>query len=616
MPDDHPPRRGRGKLIDHATLPVGRCSNHPALLPGIGVDKTPKRYGLNIPVFVVAALGVLGVVLWGMFAPESLETASGEALGFATHELGWFFVVLTIVVFGFMLWLGLGRHRHIKLGADDEKPEFSTVSWIAMLFSAGIGIGLIFYGPQEPFTYFSDLPPIYADLADDEQAAVHAAISQTLFHWGPPAFAYYALVGGAVAYAAYRKGRVPLMSALLEPIFGKRTQGPLGTAVDILAILVTLFSTAISLGIGALQIGTGLQIVSGVGELGNAAIIGIIAILCVIFVLSAVSGLKRGIRALSNVNMVLAGGLGIFVLLAGPTIVILNLIPGVGMSFLSDLPSLMGQNAAMGDTSSGTPAAEFMSTWTIYYWAWWVSWTPFVGLFIAKISRGRTLREFVAAVIIAPSIVCLIWFTIIGGASLHYEREAGIMSASASGESKFFDLLDQLPLSMVTSVIVMISIIIFFVTSGDSASVVMSSIAERGSPAPKLWNTAVWGVGMAAVAAVLLTATGEAALGQLQSLMMISALPFALILVLIMVAWAKELNRDPMTLRRRFEKEALRQGVAAGISQHGDDFTLAVEESPKGEGAGAWLDTEDPALTEWWATATGPISTVEQEEEK
>ncbi|WP_300343482.1 BCCT family transporter [Nesterenkonia sp.] len=607
-------RPGTRRLIDQFTQPAGRFSSHPALLPGIGVDQTPKRYGLNVPVFIIAALSVLGVVLWGMFAPQNLELVSGEALGFFTGELGWFFVMLTVAVFGFMLWLGLGRHRHSKLGADDEEPEFSTVSWIAMLFSAGIGIGLIFYGPSEPLTYFTDLPPMYSTLPDGGQEAVHAAISQTLFHWGPPAFAYYALVGGAVAYAAYRKGRVPLMSALLEPILGKRTRGPLGAVVDILAILVTLFSTAISLGIGALQIGTGLQIIAGVGPLGNAAIIGIIAILCVLFVLSAVSGVKRGIRALSNINMVLAGLLGIFVLITGPTIVLMNLIPGVGMNFLADLPSLMGQTATGPDTSGETSAGDFMSTWTIYYWAWWVSWTPFVGLFIAKISRGRTLREFVTGVIIAPSAVCLIWFTIIGGTSLTMEQETGGISAAESHEAMFFTMLDGLPLSALTSAVVMFSVIIFFVTSGDSASMVMSSIAERGSPAPKTWNTAVWGVGMAAVAAVLLTTTGEAALGQLQSLMTVSSLPFAVILVLIMIAWAKELARDPMTLRRRFEKEALRQSVEAGIAEHGDDFTLAVEQAPQGQGAGAWLDTDNPVYTEWWETATGPVPTVQPED--
>ncbi|MCI2264423.1 BCCT family transporter [Sediminivirga luteola] len=586
------------RVLNNVTAPARPDGVHPALIPGLGVERTGRKYSLNIPVFILAAIGVAAVALWGAFAPGNLEAVSGAALSFVTRDVGWFFSVLAIAVFVFMLWLGFGRYRHIRLGRDDEAPEFSTVSWVAMLFSAGIGIGLIFYGPSEPLTYFLDLPPIYAGMEEGSQEAVHAAINQTLFHWGPIAWAFYALVGGAVAYASYRKGRLPLMSALLEPIFGKRTEGPLGAVVDILAILVTLFSVAISLGIGALQIGTGFEIVTGMGPLGNAATVGIIALLCAVFVTSAVSGIKRGIRALSNINMVLAGLVGVFVLVTGPTVLLLNLIPGVGMTFLSDLLALLGQSAASG----GPEAADFMGGWTIYYWAWWVSWTPFVGMFIAKISRGRTLREFVFTVIIVPSAVCSVWFTIIGGTSLWMEQETGLMSQTENTEQVFFTMLDQLPLSGLTSLIVMVSIIIFFVTSGDSASVIMSSIAERGSPAPKLWNTAIWGVGMAVIAAVLLVGTGEAALGQLQSLMMISALPFALVLVLIMVAWAKDLARDPLILRHRYADEALHQGVRAGIEEHGDDFTLSVEPAEEGKGAGAWLDSEDPALSEWYTS--------------
>ncbi|WP_230685116.1 BCCT family transporter [Cellulomonas sp. JZ18] len=568
---------------------------HPALLPGIGVEQTHRSFGVDRVVFAAAIAVVAGVIAWGVASPAGLAQVAASGFAFVTTDFGWFFGVLTVAVFLFMMWLGFGRHRAVRLGQDEEKPEFSTLSWIAMLFSAGMGIGLLFYGPLEPMSFFHELPPAFARTEAGSDRAMHVALAQTLFHWGPVAWAYYALVGGAVAYAAYRKGRTPLMSALLEPIFGRRSHGVLGKVVDVFAIVVTLFGTAVSLGIGALQIGRGAEIVAGVGPLGNAVVVGIIAVLAVAFIFSAVSGLKRGIRALSNVNMALAGLLGLFVLVVGPTVLLLNLVPGVLMTFLGELPALMAQSAA---TAPG--AQEFMSAWTTYYWAWWVSWTPFVGMFVAKISRGRTLREFVTAVIVVPSAVCLVWFTVLGGTTMWLEQTGASMSAAASGQDMLFALLHELPLGAVTSVLAVVSVVIFFVTSADSASIVMASLSEQGNPEPRRATTVVWGIALATIAAVLLVGGGQVALSGLQSLMIVSALPFAVVVVLVMVAWAKDLARDPLTLRRRYAREALDQGVRAGIEEHGDDFVLGVVPTEPNEGAGAWLDTQDPALTEWY----------------
>ena len=588
-------RARAARVLRELTSPETTGSPHPALLPGIGVEQTSRTFGVDRIVFGVAAALIVAVIAWGVLAPQSLSDVAAAGYAVVTEDFGWFFGILTISVFGFMMWLGFGRHRAVRLGQDDEKPEFSTVSWIAMLFSAGIGIGLLFYGPLEPMTFFLDLPPAFADTEAGSPQAMHAALAQTLFHWGPVAWGYYALVGGAVAYAAYRKGRSPLMSALLEPIFGRRTEGVLGKVVDVFAIVVTLFGTAVSLGIGALQIGRGVEIVGGVGPLGNGVIVGIIAVLAVGFIFSAVSGLKRGIRALSNINMVVAGLLGLFVLVVGPTVLLLNLVPGVLMTFLGDLPTLMAQSAATAPDAQG-----FMSAWTTYYWAWWVSWTPFVGMFIAKISRGRTLREFVTTVIVVPSVVCLVWFTVVGGASMWLETTGAGLSEAESGQDMLFLLLRELPAGAITSVLAMISIVIFFITSADSASIVMASLSEKGNPEPRRWTTVVWGVALAAIAAVLLVGGGQVALSGLQSLMIVSALPFTVVVVLVMVAWAKDLARDPLTLRRRYAREALDQGVRAGIEEHGDDFVLGVVATRPDEGAGAWLDTDDPALTDWY----------------
>ncbi|MBD3778452.1 MAG: BCCT family transporter [Micrococcales bacterium] len=582
-------------MIREVTSPATVDGPHPALLPGIGVEQTHRRFRVDTVVFAVAAAVVAGVIAWGVLSPAGLADFAAAGFAFVTVDFGWFFGILTVVVFLFMMWLGFGRHRAVRLGQDDEKPEFSTVSWVAMLFSAGIGIGLLFYGPLEPMTFFLDVPPAFAGTEAGSDRAMHVALAQTLFHWGPVAWAYYAMVGGAVAYAAYRKGRTPLMSALLEPIFGQGSHGVLGKVVDVFAIVVTLFGTAVSLGIGALQIGRGVEIVGGVGPLGNAVIVGIIAVLAVAFILSAVSGLKRGIRALSNINMGLAGLLGVFILVVGPTVLLLNLVPGVLMTFVGELPTLMGQSAA-----TSPDAQEFMSAWTTYYWAWWVSWTPFVGMFIAKISRGRTLREFVTTVIVVPSAVCLVWFTVVGGTTMWLEQTGSAISEAQSGQDMLFTVLGELPFGAVTSVLAMISIVIFFVTSADSASIVMASLSEQGNPEPRRWTTVAWGVALAAIAAVLLVGGGQMALTGLQSLMIVSALPFALVVILVMVAWAKDLARDPLTLRRRYAREALDQGVRAGIEEHGDDFVLGVVATPPDEGAGAWLDTEDPALTDWY----------------
>ena len=575
---------------------TGETTDHPALLPGLGVESTHSSFGTSWGVFVFAAVLVTGVIAWGAAAPESLAAASSAGLTWVSGSFGWLFGLLTCAVFLFMMWLGFGRYRNIRLGQDGEQPEFSAGSWLAMLFSAGIGIGLLFYGPYEPMTYFLDLPPAYESLDPGSNPAMHAALVQTLFHWGPMAWAYYALVGGAVAYAAYRKGRSPLISSLLEPIFGERTKGWLGAVVDSFAIIVTLFGVAVSLGIGALQIGRGVEIVAGTGPLGNGAIISIIALLSIAFIVSAVSGVKRGIRALSNINMVVAGLLGIFVFVVGPTAFLLNLFQGTLMQFVGDSFRLMAQTAA-----TAPDAQAFMDSWTTYYWAWWVSWTPFVGLFIARISRGRTLREFVTTVIVTPSVVCLVWFTILGGTSMWMEQANGALSSAESPQDMLFALLNQLPAGTFTSIAAMLSIVIFFVTSADSGAIVMASLSQRGNPNPSTWVTVVWGIALAAIAGVLLVGGGSLALNGLQSLVIITALPFALVVILVMVAWGKDLARDPQMLRRRYAREAIVQGVRTGIEKHGDDFVVGVVRTEGDDnGAGAWLDSADPALTEWY----------------
>lgn len=581
---------------------------HPALIPGIGVDDSGRKFSTNWWVFAVTAAFTVGFITWGLLDTDGMGSFATAALDGVSRSFGWLFSLLTIVVFAFMLVVSLGPRGRIPLGSDDEKPEFSAVSWVAMLFAAGMGIGLLFYGPYEPLVFFLD-PPTGFHIDAESREAMLAAMAQTMFHWGPMAWAYYALVGGAIAYVAYRRARSPLISSIFEPIFGARTQGVMGPVIDMLAIIVTLFGTAVSLGIGALQIARGIEIVGGIGPVGNGIIIAIIALLTCCFIISAISGVKRGIRVLSNVNMIMVTVLALFVFIAGPTLFLLDFIPTAGVAFFNELGTMLQRSAA-----EGAPTAEFMKTWTTYYWAWWVSWTPFVGMFIAKISRGRTIRQFTLVVMIVPSLVCLVWFAIFGGTSMRLYESGVAVNASSDPQDVLFTVLHELPLPLVTSVVAMLAVVIFFVTSADSASLVMGQMSQRGKPVPSRWVTITWGVALASIATTLLLAGGRDALTALQALVTVSALPFAIVIIGIMVAWWRDLSTDPLILRRRFARVAITEGVRQGIQDHGDDFIFGAAATAPDAGAGAWLDSEDPSLTEWYDDArTGQLEVIRAE---
>lgn len=580
---------------------------HPALIPGIGVEKTGRAFRTNWLVLGTAGAATIAVIVWAVVAPHSIAAVGASSLDWVTDTFGWLFTVLTLLVAAFMLVVGYGRTGGVRLGADDEQPEFSRLSWIAMLFSAGVGIGLIFYGPMEPLTFFLDVPHGF-DAEPGTSDAMQTALAQTMLHWGPLAWAYYALVGGAIAYASYRRGRASLISAIFDSVFSTRTKGVLGPVIDVFAIIVTLFGTAVSLGIGALQIASGFEVVTGLGDLGNGFLIGAIAVLTSLFIISAVSGVKRGIRILSNVNMIVAGALGLFVLVAGPTLALANLIPSSAVTFVTELGTMMMRNNGNGDDT-----AAFMQAWTTYYWAWWVSWTPFVGMFIAKISRGRTLREYVTVVVVVPSLVSLLWFGIVGGTSMILESEGAGISEAGSPEAMFFALLQELPFGLLTSAVALVAIVIFFVTSADSASIVMGSISQQGRPTPTRGVTVFWGLMLAFIAASLLLVGGQSTLSGLQALMVVTALPFVFVVLGIMVAWWKDLRNDPYMIRRRYAKAAIAEGVRAGIAQHGDDFVFGASRIDAEHGAGAWLDSGDPTLTEWYTDATTGSMPVVQE---
>jgi choline/carnitine/betaine transport len=481
----------------------------------------------------------------------------------------------------FALWLAFSSYGKIPLGRDEEAPEFRTVSWIAMMFSAGMGIGLMFYGVGEPLSHFASPPPGTVEAGAPE--ALDIAMATTLFHWTLHPWAIYAVVGLAIAYSTFRRGRRSLISSAFAPLLGERhTEGVFGRAVDILAIFATLFGSAASLGLGALQIGAGLQ-ANGLPAVPLALLIGIIAVLTVAFVASAVSGVAKGIQWLSNINMVLAGILALFVFVAGPTILILNLLPTAIGDYFGNLAQMAARTAATG----GDATAEWLSGWTVFYWAWWISWTPFVGMFIARISRGRTIKQFVVGVLLIPSLVSLIWFAIFGGAAINLQR-SGTDLASESVEGQLFGLLHSMPLGGLLSVVAMLLVAIFFVSGADAASVVTGTLSQRGSIAPSRSVVIFWGVVMGAIAAIMLAIGAaqagaeeeDAALAGIRDITIISAAPFALVMVALCIALAKDLHQDPLMLRDRRAVAAVEQAVDHGTKTYGDEFVVSVKPHP------------------------------------
>ncbi|MGP4969080.1 BCCT family transporter [Glutamicibacter ardleyensis] len=560
--------------------------------------RKPKRYlaaGTDYWVFGIAGILTLAFIVWGFSSPTGLGSAASTALDWVITNTGWVFVIAASVFTVFVLVVAAKSFGRIPLGKDGEKPQFSTVSWISMMFATGMGIGLVFYGVGEPLFFYMSPPPGTVD--GQTSAAVGTAMGTTLFHWTLFPWAMYAIVGLGMAYGSFRLGRPQLFSSMFSSVFGERVvHGAGGKTINILAILATLFGSACSLGLGALQIGGGMQSAGMLDKVGSGMLVLIIAILTAMFVASAVSGIERGIQWLSNINMVLAVILALVVFIGGPTLFILNVIPNAVGSFISDLPQMASRTASSGDESMAT----WLSSWTIFYWAWWVSWTPFVGLFIARISRGRSIRQFVTGVLLVPSTVTLIWFSIFGGGAIGLQERAErsgdmgqAMAQMVDGapdivfDSVLFDLLDKLPFpawfATVLTVLTVVLIAIFFVTGADSASIVMGALSERGAEDPSKKSVIFWGVSVGAVAAVMLLAGGDhpaAALNGLKNITIVAALPFVLVMLLLCVAIWKDLSRDPLVLRGKVALEVLEQAVDDGLERHdGEQFSLMTREN-------------------------------------
>ncbi|MCC9206294.1 BCCT family transporter [Arthrobacter sp. zg-Y769] len=550
---------------------------------------------LDKVIFAVTGVLALAFIAWGFFGTESLSSASTTALDWVITNTGWFFVLLASFLVVYVIWLAVGRYGRIPLGQDGEEPQFKTISWISMMFAAGMGIGLMFYGAAEPLFYYISPPPGTVDGQTPE--ALQTAMGTSLFHWGLHPWAMYAVVGIAMAYGTYRLGRRQLISSAFTSLFGvKRVEGPLGKVLNIFAIFATLFGTAASLGLGALQIGSGLQSVGFLGTAGTTVLVAIMAILTGCFVASAVSGISRGIQWLSNINMVLALVLAAIVFVVGPTLFILNVIPAAIGDYAANLAQMASRTEVSGDESM----RAWLSSWTIFYWAWWLSWTPFVGMFIARISRGRTIRQFVTGVLVVPFVVSVVWFSIFGGAAIGTQREAAAngtpgLTTMVDGEptidfdGSLFDLIAALPmpnlLAAAVGILAMVLVAIFFVTGADSASIIMASLSSNGAEHPSRGVVIFWGVLTGAVAAVMLLAGGDdpaEALDGLQRITIVAALPFAVVMLLMTIALAKDLAKDPLSLRRRLAVSVVDRAIQSGVEEHGSSFDLHTTEHDDG----------------------------------
>jgi glycine betaine transporter len=490
---------------------------------------------IDASVFVVAAGISATFVLVGVLFQDELASVVGDVLSWVLENLGWLFVLSTAAFLVLVAFLAVSPYGRIRLGQDDDRPEFRTVSWIAMMFSAGMGIGLMFFGVAEPISHLA-APPLGQAKPNTEEAAA-SAMEWTYFHWALHPWALYAIVGLALGYFCFRRGMPNLISSVFYPLLGERVNGPIGKGIDILAIFATMFGSATSLGLGALQINSGLNFVWDVEATTGLAVV-IILVLTALFVVSAISGVDRGVQWLSNFNMLVAVGLLAFILVVGPTVYILGTLVSATGDYLGGLVSRSFQTGVFG-------GSEWLGSWTIFYWVWWMSWTPFVGTFLARISKGRTIREFVVGVLLIPSGVSFVWFAILGGSAINLQLtgEANLVDTVGKPEVSLFTLLEQFPLSSLTSVVVIILVAVFFVSGADAASIVMGMLTCRGILEPPRAIVAFWGAAMGGVAITLLLAGG---LDTLQQAAIVAGAPFALVMIGIAVSFLKALREETL----------------------------------------------------------------------
>jgi len=506
-------------------------------------------------VFFLSLVVAIIFIIWGVIPKETLpnynlNTVTGGIQQFLVSKFGWFYLLSATGFLIFALFLIFSKYGNIKLGKDNDQPEYPYITWFAMLFSAGMGIGLIFWGAAEPISHYYNPPT-----SDPETAnAAREALRYSFFHWGLHPWGIYAIIALALAYFQFRKESPGLISSILTPLLGeKRTSGGIGTLVDFIAVFATIFGVATSLGFGAKQISGGVAYMfDGLADTFTLQLI-IILIVTFLYMISAQTGLNKGIKYLSNTNIVLAISLMVFLLFVGPTNFIMDLFTTTLGSYVQNLP-LMSFKLSPFEQSSWT------QDWTVFYWAWWIAWAPFVGTFIARVSKGRTIREFILGVLLVPTIFGGLWFSVFGGTAVHLEYFNGTninqLVTDHGTEVALFSVLENMPLSGIMSFIAILLISTFFITSADSATFVLGMQTTNGNLHPPNQVKFIWGIVQSSAAAILLWQGG---LGALQTASIIAAFPFAMIMILMVFSLLKsfqeEARKYPLTRQKRKPKE-------------------------------------------------------------
>jgi glycine betaine transporter len=475
----------------------------------------------------------LALISIGIFAPKQLESFSNSSLNFIYNNLGWFILGSVFVFFAFCMYIGLSKFGHIRLGADDDRPEYKTATWIAMLFSASIGISLVFWGVAEPVSYY--IAPPFGEASSEQSAKL--AMQFVYLHWGVSAWACYAVVGVSLAFFQFRKKLPSSISSVFYPLLGEKIKGSFGKTIDIIVVLSIVIGIATSLGFGTLQVNSGMNYLWGIPT-GFYSQLVIIAIVTVLYLGSTVSGLQGGMKHLSNLNMLLAFALLGFILLLGPTQSIFKIFfQGIG----DYAQNFLGMSFRTEPYSDGS----WIGGWTLFYFGWWIAWSPLVGSFVARISKGRTIKEFMLGAIFIPVLGSFFWFAVMGGSAIDLIQNQGqtaiATAVSTDVTSALFKFFDFFPMGVFLSILAMVLVLIFFITSADSAIFVLGMISENGNPNPTNTTKIIWGVVIAAVSAILIMTGG---LSGLQSALVATSIPLAVLMLLMCYSTYKGLKNE------------------------------------------------------------------------
>ncbi|CQR71155.1 Glycine betaine transporter OpuD [Sporomusa ovata DSM 2662] len=498
---------------------------------------------MDLPIFLISLIIMVLFVSLTMFQPTAAGETFSAAQKFITVNFGWSYLLGVSLILIFTLLVAFSKFGNITLGKDGEKPEYSTLSWFAMLFSSGMGIGLVFWGVAEPMSFY--VKPPYGDPSSIQSAQI--AMRYTFFHWGLHPWSVFALVGMAMAYFQFRKGLPALVSSTLYPLIGEKgVNGWLGKLVDCLALFITIFGVATSLGLGAMQIATGLNYAYGISA-SMTSIITIIIVMTALYIIAAVSGIERGIKFFSDTNMVLVVLIMGTLVIAGPTLYILNGFTETIGAYLQNIV----QTSFWADTFNTNPG--WIGSWTIFYWAWWVSWGPFVGAFIARISKGRTIKEFILGVLVAPALMSFVWLSVMGYSALHVDViQHGDIAAKVAKDAStaIFAMFQYYPLASILTFMTVLVIATFFITSANAATFVMAMLTSGGDLNLGNGLKITWGLSSSAAAIALIIAGG---LGALQAAAIAAAFPFMIVMFAMAAALVKAFNQE--TNRERVEPQ-------------------------------------------------------------